>query len=122
MTASSGSSPLVEAIERQGDSALLCRLLVPHDLAIFSGHFPAMPIVPGVMQIGWAVDLARAHLGAHGRFKGIRTAKFRRIVRPGMQLELALDLRRKAGLLHFDYRLRGSTVTSGGVLLEDDHG
>jgi len=107
--------PIVSDLARVADHALRCGICVPFDLAIFRGHFPAIPIVPAVVQIGWALDLARAHLEAAGRFMGIISAKFRRIVQPGMCLALALEYRPEIGQLSFEYSLRDAAVSIGRV-------
>ena len=93
--------------------SLTCRVLVPYDLPVFRGHFPSRPIVPGVVQIGWAVDIARAEGVVSGTFAGISGAKFRRVLQPGMNLGLRLDGHDGSRQLRFEYSL-GSRVVSGG--------
>ena len=96
-----------------------CRVRVPYDLAIFDGHFPTIPILPGVVQVDWAVDLARAHLRVDGQFKGITATKFRRLVRPGMELALTLEHRPESGELRFEYLLGDAMASTGRVLFRD---
>lgn len=93
--------------------SLTCRVRVPYELPVFRGHFPSRPIVPGVVQIGWAVDIARAEGVVAGTFIGISGAKFRRVLQPGMNLGLRLDGDDGSRQLRFEYSL-GSTVVSGG--------
>ena len=112
-------SPLITGLARRGACGLGCRVRVPYDLAIFDGHFPAIPIVPGVVQVDWAVDLARAQLRIAGRFKGIAATKFRRLVRPGMELDLTLEHRPESGELRFEYQLGEALVSTGRVLFRD---
>jgi len=112
-------SPLVTGLERRGASGLGCRVRVPYDLAIFDGHFPTIPILPGVVQVDWAVDLARAHLRITGRFKGIAATKFRRLVRPGMNLDLTLEYRPESGELRFEYLFGNALASTGRVLFRD---
>lgn len=108
-------SPIVTDLQSRGASALECRVRVPYDLAIFDGHFPTIPILPGVVQVGWAVDIARAHLQVDGQFKGITATKFRRLVRPGMELALTLELRPGPGELRFEYLLGDAMASTGRV-------
>lgn len=90
-----------------------CRLLVRHDMPVLRGHFPGMPLVPGVMLVGWAVELARSQGLATGRLAGIVTAKFQRLVQPGMQLEARLEQGARPGQLQFRYEFRGTAVATG---------
>lgn len=101
-------------VDRAAQS-LTCRLMVPYDLPVFRGHFPTRPIVPGVVQLGWAVELAHAHELAVGRLTGIVTAKFRRLLQPGMRVDALLERCARRGQLQFVYRL-GNTVVSTGRL------
>lgn len=112
-------SPFVSELERLGTCGLGCRVRVPYDLAIFDGHFPTIPILPGVLQIDWAVDLARTHLRIIGCFRGIAATKFRRVVRPGMNLALTLEHRPGPGELRFEYLLGEALVSTGRVLFRD---
>ncbi len=109
-------SPLVSELQRVGGYGLSCRVRVPYDLEIFDGHFPTIPILPGVVQVGWAVALARAHLQAAGRFMGVTATKFRRLVQPGMDLALTLEHRPESAELRFEYLLGEALVSIGRVL------
>lgn len=92
---------------------LTCLLRIPYDLPIFRGHFQHVPIVPGVVQVGWVVELATAHGLVEGEFTGITTVKFRRLVQPGMQLSARLLQDGDAGRLRFGFEVPGTLVTSG---------
>jgi 3-hydroxymyristoyl/3-hydroxydecanoyl-(acyl carrier protein) dehydratase len=106
--------PIVSALELDRSARrLACRLLVPYDLAIFRGHFPSTPIVPGVLQVGWAVELAREHALADGRCRGISTVKFRRIVQPGMCLGARVEGGPRDNELQFTYEMDGAVITTG---------
>lgn len=89
-------------------------LRVPFDLAIFHGHFPTVPIVPGAMLAGWAVALAAQHAGwAHG-LASASAMKFRRIVQPGVAFRLELACARDR--LDFRYASPDGLHATGTVL------
>ena len=112
--------PHLGEIVRPAPNTLRCDLRVPFDLAVFEGHFASIPIVPAVLQVGWAVDLLRLHLHADARFAGIASAKFRRVMHPGMALTLALT--RDGDRARFEYGSGGALVSTGRLLFEAGHG
>lgn len=90
-----------------------CELRVPYDLPIFRGHFPGKPIVPGVLQVGWAATMSRDYELADGPLTGIPAAKFNRLVRPGMRLLARIERGPTAGQVQFRYTYRDAAVTTG---------
>ena len=93
--------------------SMSCRFLVSRHLPVFRGHFPGVPIVPGVMQVGWAVELARTYGLVSGYCTGIVTAKFRRLMLPGMDIDANLERDSRTGQLQFSFRCRGDVVSTG---------
>ncbi len=92
-------------------------LALPAGMRCFDGHFPGFPVLPGVVQIHWAVGFARRLLGAEGVFLGMQQIKFNDIVFPGDRLSLALQWEPDAGRLVFDYTAGGRKASSGRILL-----
>jgi len=56
----------------------------------FDGHFPQTPILPGVIQIDWALRLAQRYFSIEGHFSGLRQLRFQRILRPEDEVTLSL--------------------------------
>ena len=92
----------------------LC-LFLPDSLRWFKGHFPGHPLLPGVVQLHWAISAAREHLGARGAFQGLRALKFMRPLRPGKML--TLSLLPNAGGFEFRYASEEGRHAGGHVLL-----
>jgi acyl-coenzyme A synthetase/AMP-(fatty) acid ligase/3-hydroxymyristoyl/3-hydroxydecanoyl-(acyl carrier protein) dehydratase len=106
---------VLEQTETDGEWSL--QLSVPPDLAYFSGHFPKAPVLPGVVQVEWALDLARQLLNLAGAFAGMEVLKFQQLVRPGDEVQLHLRFDAERGKLYFAYRNATATCSSGRILL-----
>jgi acyl-coenzyme A synthetase/AMP-(fatty) acid ligase len=58
-------------------------LRVTSDLACLDGHFPGFPVVPGAVQLAWAVEAARRFLGRPLSIASIEGLKFKALLQPG---------------------------------------
>lgn len=106
----------LSTVERDGEWQL--ELEVPLDLAHFSGHFPQTPVLPGVVQIDWAQQLARQLIEQlPPRFVGMEVLKFQQLVRPGDPLQLSLRFDATRGKLYFTFRNGDKACSSGRILL-----
>lgn len=102
---------------RKHPSGLAARIRVPASLDWFRGHFPGTPILPGVVQLDWAVAYARRHLGLDPAIERVVGLKFMRIVRPGAELELDLEWSPADRELSFKYQENEQVCSSGRFLL-----
>jgi 3-hydroxymyristoyl/3-hydroxydecanoyl-(acyl carrier protein) dehydratase len=100
--------------ERREPDAVELDLHVSPALPFFRDHFPGLPILPGVVQIDWAVNLGRGRLGLRGEFRAAENLKFLSLVRPGARPTLRLAL--AGGRLSFSYQT-GARRYSTGVLV-----
>ncbi|MFJ2530804.1 AMP-binding protein [Pseudomonas helmanticensis] len=110
---------VLEQVESAGEWSL--QLSVPPDLAYFSGHFPKAPVLPGVVQVEWALNLGRQLLNLTGPFAGMEVLKFQQLVRPGDEIQLHLRFDPERSKLYFAYRNDTATCSSGRILLGIEH-
>ena len=66
------------------------QLLVDPELAGFAGHFPDFPILPGVVQLDWAVHYAREFLQLGQSVMRVERLKFTCPISPNTPLHLSL--------------------------------
>lgn len=117
LTAARTQAPDILGQQLIGEELQL-QLEVPLDLAHFSGHFPGTPILPGVVQVNWAISLGRQLLDVPARFAGMEVLKFQQLVRPGDRITLTLRFDATRGKLYFAYKNADAACSSGRILLE----
>jgi 3-hydroxyacyl-[acyl-carrier-protein] dehydratase len=77
------------------------RWLITGEEYFLAGHFPGNPIVPGVIQLealaqAGAITMLvdERYAGKLALFGGVEKVRFRRVVRPGDELRLVVDVER----------------------------
>jgi 3-hydroxyacyl-[acyl-carrier-protein] dehydratase len=87
---------------------------VPLDHPAFAGHFPGMPILPGVVLLDMALHAISAATGLALDTCEIRSVKFLSPARPGDRLEI--HHRRASGdTLRFDIVAGARAIASGSI-------
>ena len=99
--------------EQQDNQRCEISLEVPERLIFLEGHFDQFPIVPGVVIVQWAIELAQRSFGALGDFSGCEQLKFQQPMRPGMRLQLELT-RRENGVA-FAYQSHAGRHANGRI-------
>lgn len=90
--------------------------VVPHDLFYLEGHFPGKPILPGVVQIGWAIHYFKALFGDPGDFLRLEALKFRQVIQPGEKISLSMMWDATKNKLTFKYTGRDCLHASGRIV------
>ena len=85
------------------------------DEHFFRGHFPNFPIMPGVAQLGFAVEGARKAFAVDGALREAKKIKFVRIIGPGNDVRLVLT-QKGEGEIAFEFR-EGDALCSSGTLV-----
>lgn len=104
--------PAIEAERRDGAGSEL-DIRVDAGNPWFEGHFPGQPILPGVVQIGWAVHFAAKLHGFTSGVTALEQIKFRRPILPGARLTLCLTPATDGLKLRYEYRDAEHSYSSG---------
>jgi 3-hydroxymyristoyl/3-hydroxydecanoyl-(acyl carrier protein) dehydratase len=110
--------PLVSSVAHSGPDQALISLALPPAHPAFAGHFPGRPILPGVVQVDWAVQLAQSYLASGFSSACDFQVKFRRVVTAGEDLFLDLRIDRARRVVLFSYRVGDAIVSSGRIRVE----
>ncbi len=88
--------------------------LVPKTLSWFKGHFPEQPVLPGVVQINWASEIAQLLMNVK-EFRGVSSLKFNTMVLPDTKVVMSLKHNLETKNVKFTYK-NGEILYSSGVL------
>jgi 3-hydroxymyristoyl/3-hydroxydecanoyl-(acyl carrier protein) dehydratase len=92
-------------------------LSIAADHPAYRGHFPTMPILAGVIQLDWVLQLAAIHLGIHHPAATDFQVKYRLPIEPGQPLSLWLWRDAAHDRLTFEYRIAGEVASVGKIAL-----
>ena len=98
--------PIRHWLER-GANAARVELGVEAGDAAFEGHFPGMAILPGVIQLDWAILCARDAFALTAPVSGLEALKFRQPVLPGTRL--AVEMQWNAAAQTMTFRITSAT-------------
>ncbi|WP_169835008.1 AMP-binding protein [Pandoraea oxalativorans] len=101
--------------------SVVIALRVPRELPHFEGHFPGMPLLPGVVLLDWASRFATEYASRNASRHAwvthsptsVQQAKFSAPVMPGAQLELTLTLDSPRQRVHYRYEGARGISASG---------
>jgi len=99
---------LVDEVLEMTEESIVARKKITGDEYFFAGHFPGMPIMPGVLvveaiaQAGAIVALSKEeNRGKIAVFAGIDKVRIRKSVFPGDTIRLEVKLTKKRGPIGF---------------------
>ena len=104
------TSGMFSILSQDKDTLELARTLGEGD-SVFAGHFPELPIVPGVLQVDWAMQHSQ-HWYSSEDFWRLDKLKFQQVIMPGDDLILRLENVGK-GRVSFAYHCDDKLMSSG---------
>lgn len=106
--------PEVVGVVRTDEQAEL-KLFVPEALHYFRGHFPGFAILPGVVQLDWAIQYGRQHFALGAVYASTIKIKFHKPIRPNHHLTLKIKYVPARNCIYFDYADAEGACSSGQV-------
>jgi 3-hydroxymyristoyl/3-hydroxydecanoyl-(acyl carrier protein) dehydratase len=97
------------------DGSVVLALTVPGDCPWLEGHFPDRPVLPGVVQLRWAIGAAGLLWPAMTTVTGVANLKFSAPILPPAAVELTLVRDTSRNRLGFTFRQDGQVRSQGRV-------
>lgn len=82
------------------------------------GHFPNAPLLPGVTQLDWAIQLAADHWQTPRSVSTIEVLKFNDMLLPTAEVTLTLEYKRDDCVV-FRYRCGEKALSSGRLVFKE---
>lgn len=111
--------PDIVEIQRPAAGLVVFTLSLPAGAAVFDGHFPGHPVLPGVVQLDWAIRLADRYLGIGLHAACDFQVKFRRVIPPESPVTLTLRHDALRHRLDLEYRVGDEIASTGRIVLEE---
>ena len=108
-------APVVHSIASQTPDQITLTLNLPPALPCFAGHFPGFPVLPGVVQLDWVMQIARSFLACPPASGTDLRIKFKRPIAPGAALVLTVRHDAARHRLDFTYRSADTIASQGQV-------
>ncbi|MDF2576912.1 MAG: hypothetical protein K0S74_396 [Chlamydiales bacterium] len=86
---------------------------IPQELAFLDGHFPEHPILPGVVQIHWAIHYAKEFFNITPAVKEGNAIKFTNPILPDMIITLLIEHHIEKFMLYYTFTSDEMSFSSG---------
>ncbi len=81
------------------DSAITANIRLNPDNKIYEGHFPDLPVTPGVVQMQIVKEILEKHLNRKFWLKSMKTCKFLQIIDPFVTPNITIEIKYSEGEL-----------------------
>lgn len=99
-------------------SCIRLRVEATEDLCWFRGHFPNQPVLPGIVQLHWAVIVVQSCFGFSAQPTEIKRLKFKKVVTPPQVLDLFV-FRKGDNEARFEFYAAGEQNSEGGLVFAE---
>ncbi len=106
--------PEVKFVEKS-DAEVNMTLFVSDSIEYFSGHFNDFQLLPGVVQVHWAIQYGIEVFGEVGQFSGMGAVKFSRPILPNTLVKLRIQKNSEKNYFGYEYFSDKYKYSSGRV-------
>lgn len=90
---------------------------IPLDLCYFAGHFAEFPLVPGVIEIQWAREVAAQFAWGQSAITHLENLKYQHFIRPNDHIVLQLQWDKNKNKIIFTFKNENKTCASGRMVM-----
>ena len=108
--------PTIDGARSDGAAEVVLDLVVSEDCPWLEGHFPGRPVLPGVVQLQWAIQIAGLVWPELDTVSRLGNVKFQRPILPPAALTLTLTLNADKRLVKVRYAQGDDTSASASVI------
>ncbi len=83
----------------------------------FDGHFPEMPVLPGIAQLAMVQEIISGAMGKTVAVSGIRRIRFKRKIGPGERFTVAVSPMTKPNAFSFRILAEAEVACTGTLLI-----
>ncbi len=94
------------SINKIDDTHAEVSIRITPDLFYLKGHFPVQPLLPGVVQLGWAYEFSKEIFGLESEFYGVPMLKFLLPILPDDDVILYLNFDITKQRIEFEFNVK----------------
>jgi 3-hydroxymyristoyl/3-hydroxydecanoyl-(acyl carrier protein) dehydratase len=107
--------PNITKYKKISEKDIIVHLHILKEIMYFNGHFDSLSVLPGVVQVDWAMYYAEKYFNiSKNEYSRIESIKFSKIITPGLVVLLQLIFDDKAESIRFNYYSDNNCVYSVG--------
>lgn len=95
------------------ESEICAEFNIDESLPYLEGHFDKKAVLPGVVQIGWAIACVESSRGIEFSFHSLKSIKFTSLVLPPTEMKMTIKFDEKKGMIKFQSHTPKGKCASG---------